>query len=87
MTRYKVGLDSATAVQRLTGRRWGRSALLFAERILYRPAVSEGGKKRSLENPFKVGWYVGHHSRTGTLIVLSPAGAVKAKTFKRLPED
>ena len=86
MTRFKRYSDGKTAIQRLTGRRWGRP-MVFGERILVKVAVSRAGRRAGLESAFTPAVYVGHHGRSGALMALTEHGAVKARSFKRLPES
>ena len=88
LTRFRIYDDGKTAVERLTGRRWGRSALMFGERVLFVLARSrEGRRKRDYEPRLQPGWYVGHHSRSGSMVMLTAGGVVKARIFRRLPES
>ena len=52
MTRFKRHTDGRTAIQRLTGRRWGRPMVVFGERILVKVAVSRAGRRAGLESAF-----------------------------------
>ena len=54
-----------TAIQRLTGRRWGRPMVVFGERILVKVAVSRASRRAGLESAFTPAVYVG-----GTMAVL-----------------
>ena len=45
MTRFKQYSDGRTAIQRLTGRRWGRPVVVFGERILVKVTVSRWWKR------------------------------------------
>ena len=75
VTRYRVLQDGRTAVERYTGRTWNRPALKFLERALFKPAVSqEGRKKNSYDAKFRVGWYLGSHSRSSSILFMTPDG-------------
>ena len=87
LTRYRVLDDGQTLVQRLTGRRWRRPALLYAERVMFKPVQPRFGRRRGYDGPMELGTYVGHHSRSGTLIMLTEFGVKKGQTFRRLPAD
>ena len=87
MTQFKRYSDGRTAIQRLTGRRWGRPMAVFGERILVKVAVSRAGRRAGLESAFTPAVYVGHHGRSGALMALTEHGAVNARSFKRLPES
>ena len=60
--------------------------VVFGERILVKVAVSRAGRRASLESAFTPAVCVGHHGRSGALLVLTEHGAVNARSFKRLPE-
>ena len=87
ITRYRMYSDGRTAVQRLTGRKWGRPQLLFGEQIMVRKAQGKEERKASLESRFVRAIYVGHHGRSGALICLTTSGAVKARSIRRLPQS
>ena len=84
--RCKIGEDGRTPVQRLTGRRWKKPALLFGERIMARLAVNKAGK-RDYENLMVPGVYVGHSARSGSLIILTEDGVRFAKSFRQRPPE
>ena len=87
MTRFKQYSDGKTAIQRLTGRRWGRPMVVFGERILVKVAAPRAARRVGLESTFVPAVYVGHHGRSGALMALTKHGAVNARSFKRLPES
>ena len=87
MTRFKRYSDGRTAIQRLTGRRWGRPMVVFGEIILVKVAVSRAGRRAGLESAFTHAVCMGHHGRSGALMALTEHGAVNARSFKRLPES
>ena len=79
LTRYRVYSDGRTATQRLSGRKWGRPALAYGERVLFRPAVGKKVCQASAESRLQYGIYVGHQNRTGSMICLTENGAAKAR--------
>ena len=87
MTRFKQYSDGRKAIQRLTGRRWGRPMVVFGERILVKVAVARAARRAGLESAFIPAVYVGHHGRSGALMALTEHGAVKARSFKKVPES
>ena len=87
MTRFKQYSDGRTASQRLTGRRWGRSMVVFGKKILVKVAVARAARPAGLESTFIPAVYVGHHGRSGALMALTEHGAVKARSFKKVPES
>ena len=72
--RYKRGVDGKTPEQRRSGKQWRKPAITIGERLYYRE-VGEGAR------PLKEGRYIGHHGRTGALLV------VPERVVRRLPED
>ena len=52
MTRFKQYSDGRTAIQRLTGRRWGRSMVVFGERILVKVAAPRAARRAGLDSAF-----------------------------------
>ncbi|CAK0867442.1 unnamed protein product, partial [Prorocentrum cordatum] len=86
LSRYRIGLDGRTAEQRRTGRAWAKATVELGERIHARPAVAQ--EPRSGLAPKMVeGRYVGHPSRTGSLLAMTETGAIRAKAFNRMQED
>ena len=78
MTRFKRYPDGRTAIQRLTGRRWGRPVVLLFHVLVVVLVWSQ---------PSPPAVHVGHHGRSGALMALTEHGAVNARSFKRLPES
>ena len=64
LTRLGQYSDGRTAVQRLTGRKWGRPMLIFGEQILIKEAKAKADRNASLESRMTPGIYVGHHGRS-----------------------
>lgn len=86
LSRYRVGDDGRTAEQRRTGRRWNKALIEFGERVHARLAVSD--EPRSGWAPKMVeGVYVGHQARTGSLLVMTPEGVLRAKTFNKMSAE
>ncbi|CAK0886283.1 unnamed protein product [Prorocentrum cordatum] len=86
LSRYRIGSDGRTAEQRRTGRAWAKAAVEFGERIHARPAVAQ--EPRSGFAPKMVeSRYVGHQSRTGSLLVMTETGVIRGKAFNRMQED
>ena len=59
MTRFKQYLDGKTAIQRLTGRRWGRPMVVFGDRILVKVAAPRAARRVGLESTFVPAVYGG----------------------------
>ena len=85
LNRYKVGADGLTAEMRRTGRAWRKPAIQFGERVYFKPA---GGPQRGSSAPrLEEGHYVGHHERTGSVMIMTKDGVYYGSTIKRKPED
>ena len=50
-------------------------------------AVARAARRAGLESAFIPAVYVGHHGRSGALMALTEHGAVKARSFKKVPES
>ena len=86
VSRYRVGEDGFTAEQRRSGKRWRQPAIPFGSKVLVRlPALD--AKKRDLEARMVEAVYVGHASRSGTVLALTPDGAIRGVGVARFPED
>ena len=73
LSRYRRGDDGRTAEQRRTGRRWRKPVALFGEQIYFKPA---GLKTPSnYDEQMLPGRYIGHHTRTGAVLVMTPRRA------------
>eukprot|EP00435_Cladocopium_sp_Y103_P052687 s1304_g16.t1 len=82
LNRYRKGSDGKTPEQRRSGKQWRKPAIAFGERLYYRPV---GAVERT---PLKVGRYIGHHGRTGTLLLMTDSGVVRGQGIRRLsPAD
>ena len=81
MSRYKRGPDGRTPEQRRSGKAWRKPAIAaaFGERLYFRE-VGEGVRV------LKVGRYIGHHGRTGALLVMTEDGVKKGTGVRRLGE-
>ena len=75
VNRYKVGDDGKTPEQRRTGKMWRKPALEFGERVMIREAQTAQQRHRNaFEAKMIYGRYIGHHGRTGSLLVLNEDG-------------
>ena len=77
MNRYKKGTDGKTPESRRTGKQWRKPAISYGERLYYRMV---GENVRGL----KVGRYIGHHGRTGSLLVITADGVQRGTGIRRL---
>ena len=64
LCRYKKGADGRTPEARRSGKQWRKPAIAFGERPFFRE-VGEGVRV------LKEGRYVGHHGRTGSLMLMA----------------
>ena len=81
LNRYRVGTDGKTAEKRRCGRNWHKPALALGEKIYVKPAVDKK-RKNDLEPKMVEGRYVGHHGRTGAVMVLTEKGVVRGVSFR-----
>ena len=86
--RYRRGEDGKTPEQRRTGKQWRKPALEFGERVLFREARADPGARLSTFAPvMEEGRYIGHHGRTGVLLVMTKEGVRRGLSFRRVPEE
>ena len=86
--RYRRGLDGKTPEQRRTGKQWRKPALQFGERVFFREARADPGSRLSTLAPvMEEGRYIGHHGRTGVLLVMTKNGVKRGLSFRRLPPE
>ena len=65
----------------------GRSPLQnFGESVYYRPAVARAVAS-GVQPKLYVGRYLGHHARTGSILIMTTDGVVKAAGFRRMNEE
>ena len=77
MSRYKKGQDGRTPEARRCGKQWRKPAIAFGERLYFRE-VGEGVRI------LKEGRYVGHHGRTGSILVMTADGVRRGTGIRRL---
>lgn len=81
LNRYRKGSDGKTPEYRRSGKAWRKPAIAFGERLYYRE-VGEGVRQ------LQVGRYIGHHGRTGSLLVMTDSGVKRGTGIRRLsPAD
>ena len=78
LNRYKKGADGRTPEVRRSGKQWRKPAIAFGERLYFRE-VGEGTRV------LKEGRYVGHHGRTGSLMLMTSQGVKRGIGFRRMP--
>eukprot|EP00971_Amphidinium_carterae_P138725 2749239-Amphidinium_carterae.1 len=84
ISHFRLGADGMTAEVRRSGRPWKRMVAEVGERVFYRPATA-AVPRSGMAAKLLAGYYVGHHARTGVLLVLTKEGLVKAAGFRRAP--
>ena len=84
-SRYKVGADGRTPLERIRGRSVKRPICELGEQILYMPLKAGRGGK--FDARFRMGTYLGTSSKNGESIVGTEEGAVGARTVRRLPAE
>ena len=77
LSRYKKGQDGRTPEARRCGKQWRKPAIAFGERLYFRE-VGEGVRI------LKEGRYVGHHGRTGSILVTTADGVRRGTGIRRL---
>lgn len=87
INRYRVGADGRTSEWRRARRQWERLSVAFGEAVFYRRAGGSGGaKKNSGESIMQKGIFVGHHERTGAILLMTPKGLERGVGLHQLPE-
>jgi hypothetical protein len=79
LNRYKKGADGRTAEARRSGKQWRKPAIAFGERLYFKEV---GESVRILKD----GRYIGHHGRTGSLLLMTSEGVKRGVGFRRMPE-
>jgi hypothetical protein len=87
ITRYKMGADGKTAYQRLKGKRPSGRIMPFGETILWMQPKGTEKRANKLEPKHHYGVFVGVEPKSGEFLVLTPDGAVRARTVHRLQPD
>ena len=81
----KVGNDGRTAYERRKGKRFLRPPPEIGECIWYQKQMSEG--KDKLETRWECGVFAGVREESNALYVMTDAGAIKVRGYKRRPEE
>ena len=85
ISRYQRGRDGMTAYRRLKGREFAKSVTEFGECVWYlRNKTSRKGK---LESNWESGVFLGIREESNEILVGTPQGVVKARTFRRKGSD
>ncbi len=92
ITRFSVGKDGMTPLERGIGRKWRRPIVEFGEMVLAKLALrrraqgKDRKQKRKLAARSIDGVWVGQVSRTGEHLIIKPNGdTVRCRTIKRVP--
>ena len=76
----RVGL---TAVIRRSGRAWKKRVTDFGESVYFCPAVARAVASGT-QPKLHVGRHLGHHARTGSIVIMTTDGAVKVAGGRRM---
>ena len=79
MRRYRKGPDGRTPAHRRCGKNWRKPAIAIGEKLYYRE-VGEGVRH------LKEGRRIGHHGRTGSLLVIAADGVKRGTGVRRLAD-
>ena len=89
ISRHRVGPDGRTAEKRRTGRNWRRPTFQFGELIYVHEAMAKTARQArgSYEPVMKEGRYIGHHGRTGSLLVMTASGVLRGSGARRMSDE
>ena len=85
-SRYRRGSDGKTAYERQRGRKCRLEVIPFGEFVHYRKLIADENKNK-LESKWEDGIWLGHARGSSEVLIGTPEGVVRARTFKRRPED
>eukprot|EP00959_Pyramimonas_sp_CCMP1952_P058688 1225336-Pyramimonas_sp.AAC.1 len=83
INRLRVDSSGRTGEERRTGRKWERSTVAFGERVRVRPIRVEL-KKEDLKPRMVEGLYLGHASRSATVLIMATQGVRRGTSLTRL---
>ena len=87
LTRFVIRGGGKTSYERIGGRtRDNLPMAIFGENVCYFPLKTNRRDKSKLER-MREGIWLGMHMRTNKALIGTPAGVVKARTIRILPED
>ena len=87
LTRFVIRGGGKTSYERIGGRtRDNLPMAIFGERVCYLPLKTNRRDKSKLER-MREGIWLGMRMRTNEALIGTPAGVVKARTIRILPED
>ena len=86
ISRHRLGPDGRTAEKRRTGKNWKRLAFQCGELIFVHETMPRAvhQARGSYEPAMKEGRYIGHHGRTGSVLVMTPDGILRGRCRKRI---
>ena len=82
----RIKRDGLTAEMRRSGRAWKKLVAELGESVYYRPAVARAVAS-GMQPKLYVVRYLGHHARTGSMLIMTTDGVVKAAGFRRINEE
>ena len=82
----RIGRDGLTAEMRRSGRAWKKLVAELGEPVQCRPAVARAGAS-GMQPKLYVGRYLGHHARTGSILIMTTEGVVKNTGFRMTNEE
>ena len=71
---------------RRSGYDWKKLVAQSGESVYYRPAVARAVASGTQPKLY-VGLFLGHHARTGSILIMTTDGVVKAAGFPRMNEE
>ena len=83
--RLTVGSEGRTPEQRRCGKQWRRTSLLFGEHCFFKRAQTKA--IQGADDRMTRGVYIGHHERTGAVLLLTPEGVRRGTGITQLPAD
>ena len=80
--------DGKTFFEKETGKKWLKPTYEFGEKLFIKEAKERSGRpKRDWQPRMVEARFVGHHSRTSSIIGLTPDGVIYGQCAKRLPRE
>ena len=86
LCRIPVGSDGQTPFERFYGRKFKRELAIFGEHCMWRSVLRKDSDKNLLKNQWFHGIFVGVNERNDEIFVLTPQGAQRASSVKRLAD-
>ena len=83
---FRIGRDGSTAEMRRPGNDWRKLVAHSGEPVFYRPAVARAVAS-GMQPKLYVGRFLGHHARTGSILIMTIDGVVKAAGGRKMNEE